>query len=249
MPSLESKIILITGAARGIGAACVKYCLDKGATVLANCRTEDAAEKLKQSLAESEVSRLQVLLYDVTDSDSIKRQFRLIQSQYSRLDGLVNNAGFMLEQPIPMTRKQDLEGLFATNVNAAFEHIQLASRLMIRQKGGSIVNLGSVVGEQGARGQAAYAMSKASLSALAKSAAKEFGASGIRVNTIAPGFIETDLTAHYSEQQKSELLAHIATNRFGKAHDVAKAIGFLLSDDAEYISGQVIGVDGALALP
>ncbi|WP_338293886.1 SDR family NAD(P)-dependent oxidoreductase [Planctobacterium marinum] len=249
MQGLDNKVILITGASRGIGAACVNSCLEAGATVLANCRNAQSAEKLSLIISEKFSKRFHSLIYDVTDSEALKQQFKFIQSQFGRLDGLVNNAGVMQEQALAMTRKIDLEAMFAVNVSAAFEHIQFASRLMMRNKQGSIVNLGSIVGEYGGKGQAAYAMSKASLSVLSKSAAKELGPSGIRVNTVAPGFIETDLTAHYSEAKKQEIMANVPLGRLGLDSDVANVIRFLLSDDAQYVSGQVIGVDGALSFP
>lgn len=248
MGRLENKVILITGASRGIGAACVKQCVEEGAQVLANCRSEDSFQQLLSSL-NSHQERVHPVIYDVTDSDSVRQQFKAIQSQFGKLYGLVNNAGVMLEQSIAMTRKTALTDMFETNAASAFEHTQLAARLMTRNKQGSVVNVGSIVGAQGAKGQAAYAMSKASLSALTQCAAKELGAVGIRVNGVNPGFIETDLTAHYTEEQKTQLQQHIALNRLGRAEDVAKVIGFLLSDDAAYVSAQILGVDGALSLP
>lgn len=248
MGRLDKNVVLITGASRGIGAACVRQCLEEGAIVLANCRSEENFQQLLNSLNNPQ-ERVHPMIYDVTESDSVRQQFKIIQSTFGKLDGLVNNAGVMLEQPIAMTRKQALIDLFETNAASAFEHAQLAARLMTRHKQGSIVNVGSIVGEQGVKGQTAYAMSKASLSALTRCAAKELGAVGIRVNGVTPGFIETDLTAHYTQEQKTHLLAHIPLARLGRAEDVARVISFLLSDDAAYVSAQILGVDGAMSVP
>ncbi|MCC2606256.1 SDR family NAD(P)-dependent oxidoreductase [Planctobacterium marinum] len=249
MSLLQDKIVLVTGASRGIGAATVKCCLESGATVLANCRTAAGFQQLRDSFEDGDTARLHWLHYDVVDSDAVKQQFRQIQSEFGRLDGLVNNAGIMVEQAIAMTAKKDMNNLFNINVSAVYEHIQLAARLMTRNRQGSIVNVGSIVAQQGAKGQSAYAMSKASLAGLTLSAAKELGAVGIRINTVSPGFVETDLTAHYPSDKKQALLAQIPLNRFATAGDVAKSIRFLLSEDAGYITGQDIGVNGALTLP
>lgn len=245
---LQDKIVLITGASRGIGAATVKCCLESGATVLANCRSEAGFQQLQDSLKDSDCTRLHWLHYDVVDSDAVKQQFRQVQSEFGRLDGLVNNAGIMVEQALAMTAKTDISNLFENNVAAVYEHIQLAARLMTRNRQGSIVNVGSIVAAQGAKGQTAYAMTKASLSGLTKSAAKELGAVGIRINTVSPGFVETDLTAHYSPEKKEQLLVNIPLKRFATASDIAKSIRFLLSQEASYITGQDLGVDGAMTL-
>lgn len=249
MSLLQNKIILVTGASRGIGAATVRSCLESGATVLANCRTEAGIQQLRDELLDCELDRLRWLQYDVVDSGAVKQQFRQVQSEFGRLDGLVNNAGIMIEQSIAMTAKKDINSLFDINVSAVYEHIQLAVRLMTRNRQGSIVNVGSIVAAQGAKGQSAYAMSKASLSALTKSAAKELGPLGIRINTVSPGFVETDLTAHYSPEKKEQLLVNIPLKRFARASDIAKSIRFLLSHEASYITGQDLGVDGAMTLP
>lgn len=246
--NLAEQVILITGAARGIGAATVNFCLRAGANVIANCRTEAGFVKLCAEQDGELQQRLSHLQYDVCDKLAVQGAFKVIQSQYGRLDALVNNAGILHESPIAMTKTDTLEALFEANSVSSFQHIQLASRLMTRHRTGAIVNLASIVGENGSNGQVAYSMSKAAVSALTRSAAKELGGIGIRVNAVAPGFVETDLTSHYSEQQKSQLLSQIPLNRFGQVDDVAKTIVFLLSDDAAYITGQVLGVDGAFRL-
>ena len=246
MVNLTDMVVLITGAARGIGAATVQYCLEAGATVLANCRSEEGYQQLTTQIEAPLQKQLHLCLYDVCDADQVKDQFRQIQNCYGSLHGLVNNAGTMLERPIAMTKNADLEQQLAVNAVAAFQHLQLAGRLMTRQRQGSIVNLASVIGEKGSKGQVAYSMAKGSVSAMTRAAAQELAPLGIRVNAVAPGFIETDMTGHYSDEQRDRLLANIPLNRFGQPADVAQAIGFLLSQEASYITGQTLGVDGAM---
>lgn len=246
---LSQKVIYITGASRGIGLATARLLLEQGAIVIANARNAASASCALNDLQAEYPQSLRIKLYDVTDQVGVKTAAREVQKEFGAVDGLVNNAGMMYEAAIAMTRDEALQDILNCNVQSAFLHLQLFSRMMLRHKAGSIVNVSSVVAQQGARGQSVYSMSKAALEALTKSAAKELGPSGIRVNAVAPGFIETHLTSHYSAEQKRALLTCIPINRLGCPEDVANSLAFLLSPYASYITGQTLGVDGALSLP
>lgn len=241
---LENKIILITGASSGIGAALARVCVDLGATVLLTGRNESALTSLCDELGDAAIS----MCYDATEADEVKQAFSHIQKHIGRLDGLVNCAGVMHDAPLTMTRLEDLQAQLQINAVATFQHSQLAARLMSRNKQGCIINLCSAVGEQGSAGQSAYAMTKASVSGLTKSLAKELAPLNIRVNGVAPGFIDTPMTAHYEGDKRASVIDSIGLGRVGSAAEVADLIGFLLSDHASYITGQIIAIDGGLSL-
>lgn len=241
---LKGKHILITGASRGIGLATAELCLQQGANVWLNGRDNETL----QAVAEQLGANAHALTYDITDEAAVKNAFMQIQKQAGRLDGLVNNAGIMLDAALAMTPLTDLQLMLNVNVVAAYQHMQLACRLMSRHKAGSIVNLCSVVGERGSAGQTAYATTKAALSGMTKSAAKEMAKLNIRVNAVAPGFIDTDLTRHYQNQQRQAVIDNIGMGRTGTPQDVAQQIAFLLSEHSEYTTGQILAVDGGMQL-
>lgn len=234
-------ITLVTGASRGIGAACVRQLQQAGHQLILVARDLAAM----QALAMPDDL---VISTDLGDESQILTCFRQVQQQFGRLDHLVNAAGIMQDSALALTKTSSLAAQFQLNVNATFLCCQLASRLMLRQKHGNIVNIGSKVGESGSSGQAAYSASKAAVTGLSKSLAKELGPQGIRVNVVAPGFISTDLTAHYDDSQRIRLAEQTALRRLGTAEDVAAVVGFLCSDAARYVTGQVIAVDGGLIL-
>lgn len=241
---LEGKQILVTGASKGIGKAIASVCVGIGATVYLGGRDDQALDNLVEELGDNAVA----FSYDVTDQEQVKQAFAHIQKYVGRLDGLVNNAGVMLDAPLAMTRMADLQSQLQVNTIAAFQHSQLASRLMTKNRAGSIVNICSIVGEQGSAGQSAYATSKAALSGMTKSLAKELAPVGINVNGVAPGFIDTELTRGYESQKRQQIIDSIGFGRAGSTKDVADLVSFLLSDHAGYITGQVIGVDGGMKL-
>lgn len=241
---LEDKHILITGATRGIGLASARLCLDQGATVWLNGRDPDVLDGLVDELG----PHANGLVYDVTDEKEVKSAFLQIQKQGGKLDGLVNNAGVMQDSVIGMTPLSGLQKMLQVNVVAVYQHLQLASRLMGRKKSGSIINLCSAVGEQGSAGQSAYAATKAAVSGLTKSAAKELAGANIRVNGVAPGFIDTDLVAGYQNAQRQAVIDSIPLAKAGQPDDVARQIVYLLSEQSRYITGQIIAVDGGLRL-
>lgn len=239
---LEDKQILITGATGGIGEAVAHQCVAQGAQVYLAGRNTEKLAALKTQLGE----RAKTLCYDVCDEGAVREAFAQIRE--SGLDGLVNTAGVMTDSSLAATKLDSVKGLYEVNACAAFLHVQLASRLMMRRRQGSIVNLSSVVGEQGSAGQTAYSMSKAAVSALSRSAAKELAPFGIRVNAVAPGFIDTPMTAAYEGQKQQKVVEKISLGRTGQAQEVASTIVFLLSEQASYITGQVLAVDGGMRL-
>ncbi len=246
--SHSAPISLVTGASRGIGAAVALRLAALGHHLLLTARNELLLTTLAEHCLKVGAASATVLPCDLTDQAAVLQLFGQIKQQHQQLDHLVNAAGMMQDSMLGMTRLTELQALFSLNVMASYQCCQLAARLMMRQKKGNIVNLASKVGENGASGQSAYAASKAAISGLTKALAKELGPAGIRVNAVAPGFIETDLTAHYSNDQKQQLCQQISLGRTGQADEVAALIQFLCSEDARYITGQIIAVDGGFSL-
>jgi len=241
---MNRPLALITGASRGIGRASALQLAEAGYDLLLVGRDSSALQQVAAQCTDLSAT-VQYHALDVTDQDAVTALFRQLKQP---LHTLVHCAGQMQDNLLAMTRLADAEYLLRLNSLSSLQFCQLASRLMQRQKAGCIVLLGSAVAEQGAAGQAAYAASKGALSAMTRALAKELGPVGIRINCVAPGFIETDLTAHYSEQHKSQLRERISLGRLGQADDVAQLIRFLSSDAASYITGQVLAIDGGLSL-
>ncbi len=240
-------VALVTGASRGIGAATARLLAQSGYRLVLVARREGL---LREVARECEASGALVSVHpaDVTNAGAVTDVFRSVMQSEGRLDALVNAAGAMADAGFAMTKLSTLDDLFRVNVSGTFQCSQLAAKLMLRQRSGSIVNVASKVGESGSAGQAAYAASKAAVSGLTKSLAKELGPLGVRVNAVAPGFIETDLTAHYGADARTAISANIALRRLGQADEVAKVVRFLCSSDAAYVTGQVLGVDGGFVL-
>ena len=247
----RSKAVLITGAAGGIGVALVSACLQHGWYVFANVRNQASWRSLQSTLEKqcSDSSQYcQPLVYDVTEPEKVKGAFNEIRKSGKQLQGLVNNAGVMQDSALGMTSLSDFTEQMTVNVTASFQHMQLAARLMTRQKSGSIVNISSVVALDGSAGQVAYSTSKASLLGMTKSAAKELASLNIRVNAVAPGFIETKLTERYTAEIRQKIIDKIEMKRSGRASEVAVTIVHLLSSDSAYITGQCIRVDGMMTV-
>lgn len=241
------KSILITGATRGIGYATAVKAAQQNWTVVLNGRDEERLTEVKEQL-ETYGAIVHTIAYDVTDVDAVKQAFMWIKKNVGQLDAVVNNAGIMDDALLGMLKPEQLQKTFDVNTSAAIYHMQFASRVMAKQKSGAIVNVSSIMGRFGNAGQVAYSASKAALIGATYAAAKELAPVGIRVNAVAPGFIETDLTNDYSQDIKQQTIAQIKMGRPGQAEEVANVILFLASDAASYVTGQVIGVDGGMVV-
>lgn len=241
------KTMLITGATRGIGYATAIKAAQQRWTVVLNGRDEIRLTEVKEQL-EAYGATVHTIAYDVTDVDAVKQAFIWIKKNVGQLDAVVNNAGIMDDALLGMLKPEQLQKTFDVNTSAAIYHMQFASRVMAKQKSGSIINVSSIMGRFGNAGQIAYSASKAALIGATYATAKELAPNGIRVNAVAPGFIETDLTNEYSDEMKQQTIAQIKMGRAGQAEEVANVILFLASDAASYVTGQVIGVDGGMVV-
>ena len=241
---LQGKVCLITGCSRGIGRQMVVRFAEEGATVYANARTYGCIDDFCQALSEKHNTTIIPLYFDVTDESAAKEAIMTIKKQSGRLDVLVNNAGIMQDALIGMINKDLMQKIFDVNVFAPMNMMQLACKIMVRQKSGSIINLSSIVGVEGNPGQLVYSSSKGAVISMTKTAAKELAPNNIRVNAVAPGMIDTDMFRSIGEEKMQNHLSHIKMGRFGLPNDIANAAVFLASDYSNYITGQVLGVDG-----
>lgn len=241
---LDGKVCMVTGANRGIGKAIVERFVKEGAEIYCVARREGSLDELVR-YAESEQGAVHPLHFDVRDAAAQKEAILRIKRGSGRLDVLVNNAGVLHDAVIGMIDHVQMDETFSTNVFATIELMQLACKLMKRQKSGSVINMASIVGVEGNANQVVYSASKGAVIALTKSAAKELASDGIRVNAIAPGIIETDMFRSVKSDKAEHLIANIGMRRIGTPLDIANACLFLASDLSEYITGQIIGVDGA----
>jgi 3-oxoacyl-[acyl-carrier protein] reductase len=244
MTDLTGRVAVVTGATRGIGRATAHALAEAGATVVVTGRDGAAADAVAKELGPS--ARGYAL--DVSDFEAVGGVFRAIATDLGQIDALVANAGILEDALVGMIRDEMVARLLDTNVAGTIATVQAGARVMMRRKAGSIVVLASIVGEVGSAGQTAYAASKAAVAAVARSAAKELGPRGIRVNAVAPGLIQTDMISHLPADLVQRRIADTSLRRLGTTDDVARAIRFLLSDDAAFITGQVLGVDGGLVL-
>jgi 3-oxoacyl-[acyl-carrier protein] reductase len=242
MTDLSGRVALVTGGTRGIGLATARALVEAGATVVLTGRDEARAKEAAASVGASG------LALDVTDAKAVSSLVRGVAKEHGKLDIVVANAGIMEDALLGMIREEAVDTTLSTNVAGTLHTVQAAARAMMRKKTGAIVVLASIVGEYGSAGQTVYAASKAAVANIARSAAKELGRSGIRVNAVAPGVIETDLTSGLSEDAKAENAGKTPLGHLGRPEEVANAIRFLVSDDAAFITGQVLGIDGGLVL-
>jgi 3-oxoacyl-[acyl-carrier protein] reductase len=246
--NFEGKVVFVTGASRGIGAATALAFAKAKATLVLNASDAAHLAETVEGVRTLHAPEPVVLGYDVTDEAAMKEAFQKIFKSFGKLDVLVNNAGILETSLLGMLRRQALDRVLQVNVAAMLMHMQYASRLMLRNRCGSIVNVSSIMGRMGLAGMSAYGASKAAVIGATLSAAKELAPSGIRVNAVAPGFINTDMVHQLTPEKFKERMDSILMKRIGEPSEVAKAILFLASDEASYITGQVLGVDGGMVV-
>jgi 3-oxoacyl-[acyl-carrier protein] reductase len=247
MSSFKDKVVLVTGGSRGIGRACAVAFAKAGAsTVVISYAGNEAAAQESLGLIQAAGAKAEALKFDVSDTAACASNIEQIVKTHGRLDVLVNNAGVAVDGLVMRVKDEDWDKQLDTNLKGAFALIRAASRPMMKQRGGAIINLTSIVGESGNGGQAAYSASKAGLIGLTKSVAKELASRNIRVNAVSPGFIGTDMTSHLSEELRQKMVESIPLARLGSPEEVANAVVFLASDSAAYITGEVLKVNGGM---
>lgn len=245
---LNGKIAVVTGASRGIGRAIAVKMAASGATVVINYNgSAEKAEAVKQEIIAAGGSA-EIMQCNVAEFDACDAFIKAVTEQFGRIDILVNNAGITKDGLMMRMSEADFADVIDVNLKGTFNCIRFASRQMMKQRSGRIINMSSVVGISGNAGQVNYAASKAGVIGITKSAAKELASRGITVNAIAPGFIETDMTSVLSEKVIEETMKQIPLGRLGRAEDIAEAAAFLASDAAAYITGQVLNVDGGMVM-
>ncbi|HET7428291.1 MAG TPA: 3-oxoacyl-[acyl-carrier-protein] reductase [Gaiellales bacterium] len=248
MPELDGKVALVTGGSRGIGAAICAELGAAGATVVVNyVRDQSAAAAVCDRVRESG-GRAEAVQGDVSTAEGAAALVSQVESDVGPIDILVNNAGITRDDLIMRLSEEDWHTVIDTNLGGAFFTCRALSRPMLKRRAGAIVNISSIVGVHGNAGQTNYAASKAGLIGLTKSLAKELGGRGIRVNAIAPGYIATELTDALPEEARSAILGNTPLGRLGEPDDVARAVRFLVSDAAGFITGDVLAVDGGLGI-
>jgi 3-oxoacyl-[acyl-carrier protein] reductase len=243
---LTDKVAIVTGGSRGIGRAICVALAEAGAKVVVNYSGNEEAAVETLRLVREAGSDGELARFDVGDPDAVDQAIGDVAKRHGRLDILVNNAGIALDQILLRIKPEELERTMHVNVGGALWCSKAAMRLMMRKRAGRIINLSSVVGEAGNPGQAVYSASKAAILGLTKTLAREYASRGVTVNAVAPGFIETDMTASLPENVKQGAIAQTPLGRIGKAEDVAAAVLYLASDEAGYVTGQVIRVNGGM---
>ena len=245
---LEQKVAVVTGASRGIGRAIAKKLAEDGMFVVINYRgNKELAESVKQEILENQ-GMAEIYACDVSDYDACETFFKTVVQTYGRIDVLVNNAGITRDGLLMKMTEEDYDAVLQTNLKGPFHGTHFVSRQMLKQRSGRIINISSVSGILGNAGQANYCAAKAGVIGLTKSAARELASRGITVNAVAPGFICTEMTEVLSEEVQANVKKQIPLGQFGKPEDVAEAVAFLASEKARYITGQVLSVDGGMAM-
>jgi len=242
---LENKrVAIITGASRGIGKSIAIALANEGISLALVSRSEESLEKLKKDLLNSDSHS--VFPCDVSNFEEVGNVVKNVFEKYGKIDYLINNAGITRDTLLLRMREEDWDSVIAINLKGVFNFTKHTIPYMAKQRSGKIVNISSIVGLMGNAGQSNYAASKSGIIGFTKSIAKEYGAKGITANVIAPGFIETDMTAKLPEKVKAEYIKAIPLKRFGKPEDIANVVRFLISKDADYITGETINVSGGL---
>lgn len=243
---LEGKVALVTGASRGIGRQIALTLAERGATVVVNYNgSREKAEQVVQDI-EKAGGKAECYGCNVADDTAVKEMIQYTAKTYGSIDILVNNAGITRDGLMMKMSEDDFDAVIDINLKGTFLCIKHASRLMLKQRRGHIINISSIAGIIGNPGQMNYVASKSGVIGMTKAAAKELGSRGITVNAVAPGLIDTEMTEVLSEELKGKMLEQIPLGRIGKTEDIANTVAFLASDESAYISGQVIGVDGGM---
>lgn len=245
---LKNKVAVVTGASRGIGREVALKLAALGAAVIINYNgSEEKAEEVKKQI-EDKGGKAEIYQCNVSDFDACKEFIDYVIKKYNSIDILINNAGITRDGLLMRMSEKDFDDVINTNLKGTFNCIRFASRQMMKQRSGRIINISSVVGVSGNAGQTNYAASKAGIIGLTKAVAKEVASRHITVNAVAPGFIQTDMTDILSENTKKQIASMIPIGTFGSPKDVANATAFLASDEAGYITGQVLHVDGGMVM-
>lgn len=240
--SFEGKIVLVTGASRGIGRAIAELFVERGAKVIGTATSESGAEAISNYLGNNGKG----YMLNVVDAQSIDHVLASIREEFGEIDILVNNAGITRDNLLMRMKDEEWQEILDTNLTSVFRLSKAVMRAMMKKRFGRIISIGSVVGTMGNAGQANYAAAKAGLIGFSKSLAREIASRGITVNVVAPGFIETDMTRALTEDQGAGILTQVPASRLGDAKEIASAVAFLASDEAGYITGETLHVNGGM---
>ncbi|SIN80565.1 3-oxoacyl-ACP reductase FabG [Salinivibrio sp. ES.052] len=239
---LDGKVALVTGASRGIGRATAELLAERGATVIGTATSEKGAAAISDYLGDNGKG----LALNVTSPESVAEVLETIKKEFGDVDILVNNAGITRDNLLMRMKDDEWQDIIDTNLTSIFRLSKAVLRAMMKKRCGRIINIGSVVGVMGNAGQANYAAAKAGVIGFTKSMAREVAARGITVNTVAPGFIETDMTKALSDDQRAATLAQVPAGRLGDPKEIAATVAFLASDDAAYMTGETLNVNGGM---
>ncbi|MDF4432930.1 3-oxoacyl-ACP reductase FabG [Vibrio parahaemolyticus] len=240
--NLEGKIALVTGASRGIGRAIAELLVERGATVIGTATSESGAAAISEYLGENGKG----LALNVTDVESIEATLKTINDEFGAIDILVNNAGITRDNLLMRMKDDEWNDIINTNLTPIYRMSKAVLRGMMKKRAGRIINVGSVVGTMGNAGQTNYAAAKAGVIGFTKSMAREVASRGVTVNTVAPGFIETDMTKALNDDQRASTLANVPAGRLGDPREIASAVVFLASPEAAYITGETLHVNGGM---
>jgi 3-oxoacyl-[acyl-carrier protein] reductase len=242
---LNGKLVLVTGASRGIGNAIAITLGAAGATVIGTATSEEGAKNISKTFSENNILGKGMKL-NVTDNEQISNVLKAVTEEYGTVDILINNAGITRDNILLRMKEEEWDEIISTNLSSVYKMSKAVLRGMIKKRSGRIISITSVVGAMGNAGQSNYAASKAGIMGFTKSLAREVGVRGITVNAIAPGFIETDMTDSLPDEQKAVLASQIPMGRLGTVDEIAKAVLFLASDNASYITAQTIHINGGM---
>ncbi|HTL98709.1 MAG TPA: 3-oxoacyl-ACP reductase FabG [Holophagaceae bacterium] len=245
---LNGKVALVTGASQGIGEAIAKTLAEQGALVVCAARTEAKLNAVAESIRVAG-GQADVVVMDLSSTESVKAAVAATVERHGAIHILVNNAGITRDKLLIQMKEEDWDAVIDTNLKGAYTAIQAATKPMMKQRWGRVVNIASVVGQMGNAGQANYVAAKAGLIGLTKSVARELASRNVTANAVTPGYIETDMTAGLPDDVKAEFTKQIPLGRMGSPADIAAAVAFLASDEAAYVTGQVISVNGGMLMP